>query len=296
MALIPAQYDDIATKIYEHYEKSNGPDAWREHLGASEIGHPCNRKIWYGFHWSQRPQHMGRLLRLFKRGHNEEQSFVDDLRAIGAEVYDTDPRTGKQIQVAAWYGHFGGSLDGVARHLPHRGDKWHLLEFKTHSSKSFNKLKTQGVEKSKYQHYCQMQIYMGFERLERALYCAVNKDTDDLYFEVIAFNESTFKALCDKAEMIVFSQYPPGRISDKADSEHCKWCDFQNICHFNKPPDQSCRTCRFSEPRRDGKWHCNFAFLPDYHASRDKTELTKQEQIAACEEWEAIESFKGEQT
>lgn len=289
MALIPAEYDDIAEKIYATYEeRENGPRGIREHLGASEIGQNCARRIWYGFRWFAWPSHKGQLLRLFKRGHNEEANFTDDLRDIGVELYDLDPRTGKQIQVRAWYGHFGGSLDGVGRNIPHRGPGWHLLEYKTHNAKSFNKLRKEGVQKSKPKHFAQMQIYMGFERLERALYCAVLKDTDSLHFEVVAFNEATFKALCDKAEMIVFAKMPPGRISDSPEHNDCKWCPYAGICHNGVGPARNCRTCKHSEPMVDGFWHCNFDFLPAYHTERGKNAIEREEQIAGCEEYELL--------
>ena len=46
-------------------EQDNG---WREHLGASEIGDPCSRKLWYLFRWVAVKKFDARMLRLFARG------------------------------------------------------------------------------------------------------------------------------------------------------------------------------------------------------------------------------------
>ena len=45
--------------------------------------------------------------------------------------------------------------------IPEAPKTWHVLEFKTHNSKSFAKLEKEGVQKSNPMHYAQMQVYMG---------------------------------------------------------------------------------------------------------------------------------------
>lgn len=70
------------------------PEKRRGHLGASAIGAKCARQIWYGFRWAWNEKHQGRMLRLFKRGHDEEFSFVSYLREAGAEVQDYSQRLG----------------------------------------------------------------------------------------------------------------------------------------------------------------------------------------------------------
>src|SRR6188472_1125091 len=63
----------------------------RNHLGASIIGHDCDRYLWLSFRWALNPQHEGRLLRLFSRGDREEAWIVQDLRDAGFSVVDRDP-------------------------------------------------------------------------------------------------------------------------------------------------------------------------------------------------------------
>ena len=68
-----------------------------------------------------------------------------NLRATGATVLEVDPETGRQWRVEAHGGHFGGSLDAVAIGLREAPKTWHVVEFKTHSAKSFRDLVAKGV-------------------------------------------------------------------------------------------------------------------------------------------------------
>ncbi len=139
MADLPAPPTPTLTAIYASYEARQG-DGFRDHLGASIIGKSCARALWYDFRWVTPSRHSGRLLRLFETGQLEEDRLVRNLRATGATVLEVDPETGRQFRVEAHGGHFGGSLDGVALGLLEAPKTWHVLEFKTHSAKSFAEL------------------------------------------------------------------------------------------------------------------------------------------------------------
>ena len=64
----------------------------RGHLGPSVLGRKCARQVWYGWRWFNTGNPLGRMLRLWQRGHDEEFSFVRYLRSIGAEVRDYETR------------------------------------------------------------------------------------------------------------------------------------------------------------------------------------------------------------
>lgn len=250
----PVHTHTTAQAILKHYEKQ--PQDNRPHLGASEIGKPCDRAIWYSFRWATKKKFEGRILRLFNTGHREETRFLDELKSIGAEVYERDPDTGKQFNFTAHGGHFAGSCDAIARGLPEAPKTWALVEMKTHSSKSFADLIKNGVVKSKPEHYAQMQVYMGLAELERALYLAVNKDTDELHTEWIHFDKDIFQALLDRAERIINRHIPPEKLSQDPSWYQCKFCDHQAACHQAVIPQKNCRTCAFSTPMEDGTWKC----------------------------------------
>ena len=113
MAPLPPPPTPTLDAIYAAYV-AEANDGFRDHLGASIIGKECTRALWYDFRWVTRRTVSGRMLRLFDTGWREEDRLVRDLRRIGATVLDTDPETGRQWQVTALGGHFGGSLDAVA--------------------------------------------------------------------------------------------------------------------------------------------------------------------------------------
>lgn len=71
----------IDAKIYNDQDTG-----FRNHLGASSIGNECLRALWYTFRWATRAKHKASLLRLFQRGHLEEDRFIGYLEDIGVEV------------------------------------------------------------------------------------------------------------------------------------------------------------------------------------------------------------------
>ena len=246
-------------------------DGFRAHLGASLIGRSCNRALWYSFRWSTVVVHDPRILRLFQRGHDEEPRLTKLLRDAGITVHSVNHATGEQFRFDD--GHFGGSMDGACVGVPDAPKTWHVLEYKTHGIKSYNKLEAEGVQKAKIEHYAQMQIYMLKMQLTRALYVAVCKDDDRLHMERIDFDAEYAQSMVDKAQWIISLPTPPDGISTDASWYECKWCDHKNTCHGTQAPTPTCRSCAHSTPMRDGTWMCG-----------DKLTLSVQDQKEACTE------------
>jgi hypothetical protein len=180
---------------------------------------------------------------------------VRDLRASGATVLEVDPETGRQFKVEALSGHFGGSLDGLAVGLRESPRTWHVLEFKTHSAKSYAQLVAKGVTASKPQHAAQMQIYMHLMGLTRAFYLAVCKDTDALYAERVEADPAEAERLLAKASRIIDAARPPSRISEDPAWFECRMCSHRAVCHEGAMAAVNCRTCLHSTPV-EGGWHC----------------------------------------
>lgn len=277
MVALPEYESPTVKAIYKAYEERDAKQMPRGHLGASLIGEECSRKLWYVFRWCGRANFSGRMLRLFETGQREEARVVANLRAIGVTVHEVDPSTRKQFRYSAHGGHFGGSLDGAVQAIPEAPKRWHLLEIKTHNAKSFKALKNKGVMATKPTHFHQMQTYMGMAGLERALYFAVQKDTDELYVERIKFERPVHDANIKKALRVIQSPEPLTKISDNPDAFACKWCDHHAVCHDDKIPPTNCRTCLHSTPNTNGegaRWHCD----------RHNKNLTLVEQHKGCDE------------
>ncbi len=258
---IPTDSATVQAIYSWHKAKTDKP---REYLGASAIGHECERYLWLTFLDCVREDFDGRMLRLFETGQLAEERFVAEMRGIGCDVHDTDEQ-GQQFAVSAIGGHFKGHMDGCALGIPEAPKTWHVLEFKTHSAKSYAKLIKAGVQEAKPQHYAQMIIYMHLTGLKRALYMACNKDTDALYTERIRYDAAQAEVLMARAERIITAKTAPPRCSEKPDSFVCRYCAAHKICWGDPQgialpvPAITCRQCCHSTAEKDGengRWTC----------------------------------------
>lgn len=233
----------------------------RGYLGLSSLGNECRRATWYEFRKVAKKSFPPRMLRLFRRGDIQEFMFIHLLRGIGFEIFEKD-ENGKQFKVTDFGGHLSGSMDGVGKAprkfwVPPAKPRPFLTEYKTYNDKRFQKLKTEKVKKSDPKYFVQCQGYMGYNELDGCLFCAVNKNDDELYFEWVPFDKFAFRRLVESAEDILGANSPPERISNNPSWWQCKFCDFYDICHKAKPAIKSCRSCKFAAPVEGGEWECS---------------------------------------
>jgi hypothetical protein len=242
----------ISELIDKHHETHQ--ESVRTHLGASMLGHPCDRYLWLTFRWAVTEKFPGRILRLFRRGHMEESTLVRDLRAIGIDIQ----KTGKSQSRVDFGAHVSGSVDGVAEcGVPFGDGKRYVVEFKTHSKKSFDHLEDNGVEKSKPMHYAQMQVYMLGMKIDRALYVAICKDDDRIWTEQVKFNADVANWLVERGKRIALSDRMPEPISTDPSWHQCKFCPAHEFCHKTKTTKEvNCRTCAHSTAQANSTWTC----------------------------------------
>ena len=210
--------------------------AWQRHeaprgyLGASSLGGPCSRQLWYGFRWATKKAFPPRVLRLFDRGNREEEVFENLLREAGVTFYSRDPATNTQFVVKFPNPHIGGHCDGVGEGLPDLPPGTAFTgEWKTHNHKSFSELVRKGVRDSKPQHFVQMQLYMHRLELKWALYGAVNKNDDHLYWELVPYEENIATAFETRGNVIAYTLAPPDRINENPGWYQCKFCDHHAV-------------------------------------------------------------------
>lgn len=253
MTEIPPPTDNIPDRIYAAFEAEQSPP--RPHLGLSQIGHPCDRWLWLSWRWAVIERFPGRILRLFRRGQDEEARLIEDLRAAGLDISECDEE-GRQYAVR-FSAHLSGSMDGIVYSgVPEAPHKPHIFEAKTHSAKSFAELCKKGVEKAKYQHYAQCQTYMHGQDIDRALYVAVNKDDDSIYVERIRYDRTTAERLVARGHRIVGSDRMPEPVSSDPSWYQCKMCPAHSFCHKGQATQEvNCRTCLHATAGDDG-WYC----------------------------------------
>lgn len=248
--LIEGAIEDYSIKAFKDDEQ-------RTHLGISEIGDKCSRRIWYKFRWMVKQEFDGRMYRLFKRGHREENKFIDILKGIGCHVYQHD-ENGKQFRCHGVMGHYGGSCDGVAI-TPWVPNYPFLLEFKTHNEKSFVKYEKDGLHKSKPQHYDQMCGYGWKMNINYGIYFPENKNDDSIIPSFVKLDHQRGMQLERKAEEIIKTKTPPARISDNPSYYECKDfnCPAFDVCHNGALPVKNCRSCTMATPVNGGMWQCD---------------------------------------
>lgn len=245
-----------AKALHAAYEQRAG-DWRRDRLGASVLGHECDRFLWQTFRWAQPKTMDGRMLRLLERGKREESWLLDDLRRIGIRVIAE--------QEQRQFGHLGMTADCVLLGVLEAPDEEHVGEIKTSNAKQFARLVEKGVKSAKPEHYVQMQLYMRALGIKWALYMAVCKDNDEIHMERVAYHAVDAQRAFDRGQRIVGMPEPPERQRDQwqppclltAKDGTTYPCQFWKQCWNGGIPEKNCRTCVSATPMPDGSWHCD---------------------------------------
>lgn len=239
-------------------------DGPRRHLGASIIGDVCSRRLWFKFRWMFRDVFPPRMMRLFQRGHREEEWLWAMLRACGWTILDRDPATGEQWRISDIEGHFGGSLDAIGHPPAHYPiQEWMLIECKTNKSgengKKWEPLERGGVGLEKPLHWAQSSTYGLYKGLRWGVYFNTNKDDDRMHIEPVVLDWNLGHQMKEKAEFVILSQTPPARIHNNMSMGECKWCEVRKLCwHLeNTVSLRNCRSCTHARPVTGKRWYCD---------------------------------------
>lgn len=242
--------DGINRYCHNEYSRKNG---FRSHLGSSQIGHPCERKLYYDFRWVSPEQIDGRTARLFDRGKREESRWMEWIRGAGYEIVDIDPSTGKQFRIPSNNGHDGGSLDAILTH-----NKFGLVvaEFKTFATGPFRKVQENGVKIERPIYWAQMCTYGYKLGISVGMFCGSNKNDDDITVQFVNLDMQHGEDMQRKADSIIFAEELPRRISNNSSFWQCKLCPHKAVCHESVETAVNCRSCRMAKALPEGKWHC----------------------------------------
>lgn len=270
---IPDVNKNITAGLIDKWHEDHVDDRPRPYMGISMLGHECPRYLWLKFRWAVREKFSGRMLRLFRRGQLEEEQFTEDLKRIGCVV----SYTGKNQLTVSFGGWVKGHPDGLIESgLPEAPKTPHIVEFKTHNNKSFEELKKKGVKEAKYMHWTQCQVYMLGRKLDRALYLAVNKDTDELYAERVKLERAEAQDIVRRGEDIAVDPFLPLPLSQDPSFYKCKMCSCWSFCHQTHQTEElNCRTCRHFSPDSDGRAYCSLY----------KIEIPYENQLMGCTEY-----------
>jgi hypothetical protein len=240
----------------------------------SQMGHSCERFLWYTFRWCYRSFIPVRINRLFERGHREEEALIEMLEEVGIKVWN------RQNEVVSIHGHSKGHCDGECIGVIEAPKTVHVLELKTMNDKYFKEVKKNGVEKSKPVYYGQAQLYMKHFNRKRTLFVGSNKNDDDVLVERLYYDRGYADNLEERGESIILSERPPKRRY-KPTWYECKFCEAKDICHGGEQVHKTCRTCDYMDILPGGKWSCN----------RCEIELTTSQQRIGCDHYKLIEAL-----
>ena len=143
----------------------------------------------------------------------------DDRVAAGGRVRPAHPWQGRSsVRLQHRRRQIRGHIDGVIVGGPEVGLSWPaLFEHKALNQKSWTDLVKRGLRQSKPIYFAQCQLYMAYMELEVALLTAMNKNTQELYHEVVRFDPAEAQKLSDKRSTscapVEADELPPGSRS-----------------------------------------------------------------------------------
>jgi hypothetical protein len=246
-------------------------------LSMSQISSECNRQLWYLFRWTSTPEKIdGQKQSIFNTGNSWEKRLLNDLEAAGFIVERTDLKTGKQFRIELADGWLRGKMDGTVRGIPEAPKALHIVEIKSMNENNFKLLKKKGLELGKPDHYAQCCLYMHATKIERCLYLAVNKNSDEIYSERIKYDRVFAARVEERIKKIVYTDIAPPKLFNNPDDRAayaCQWCPAKPQCHEKQFARTNCRTCIEFSAKPGAIAYCEL----------HKKELSYEEQQTGCD-------------
>ena len=225
----------------------NAAQPSRQYLGGSRLGVACERALQFEFTHAPKDdgrEFSGQTLRIFAAGHLFEDMAIDWLRRARFDLYTTKGNRpdGEQFGFSIADGRIRGHVDGIIASAPDGvlPGVPALWECKSLNAKSWRDTLKRGVTISKPVYAAQIAIYQAYMEpsvpgisANPALFTAINKDTAELYHELVPFNGELAQRMSDKAVRIIkatgANELLP-RIAQSPDFYECRFCDWQDRC------------------------------------------------------------------
>ena len=219
----------------------------RTYLGASRLGHACERALQFEFAGAPKDEGAdfgGQTLRIFGIGHALEDLAIHWLRAAGIDLYTRkgNQPNGEQFGFAVAGGRVRGHVDGIINAAPAalKLGVPALWECKTMNARNWRACVKDGVAVSKPVYAAQIALYQAYMdaavpglATNSALFTAINKDTAELYHELVPFNAELAQRMSDRAVRILRAtdagELLP-RIARDRDHFECRMCSWANRC------------------------------------------------------------------
>ena len=202
----------------------------RDYLGASSIGRPCYRSIWYDYNHPEFASLSPNQKITFDIGKRLEGMILDYIEEAKIKIERPNEENGFLRVVSKECNKLQGHMDGII----YINGKPGVLEIKTANNASFNKFKNSNLRHWNDGYFMQIMAYIGMSKLEYAYVVALNKDTSEIHSEYVLFDEDVFQEIITKAEVIVKANEAPPRINKSPLYFICNMCKYKKVCHSNK--------------------------------------------------------------
>ena len=209
----------------------------RSYIGASSIGDECSRKVQYRYlNYPIDPdkEFSARTLRIFEFGHKIEDYVAKWLRDAKFDLR-TEDKNGKQFGFSIADGEIRGHIDGVICDGPVAMGYPALWECKSANDSKFKAFVRHGVAKANPTYATQLALYQTYMDLTEnpALFTVVNKNTSEVYYELVQYNKVLAQQASDKAVNILTAAKANDilpRIAKSKDFFLCKFCEYRETC------------------------------------------------------------------
>ncbi|ALK09022.1 PD-(D/E)XK nuclease family protein [Blastochloris viridis] len=219
----------------------------RDYLGASRLGHACERALQFEFVDAPKDEGAGfdgRTLRIFEIGHALESLAIRWLQSAGFELYTRkgNRQDGDQFGFSVAGGRIRGHVDGIIAAAPEPLEIGvpAVWECKTMNAKNWRETVAKGVVVAKPIYAAQIAIYQAYMEAQvpgisdnPAVFTAINKDTAELHHELVPFDAGLAQRISDRAVRILQAtdadELLP-RIAMTRDFHECRMCPWAERC------------------------------------------------------------------
>ena len=227
----------IAEAVDQGIVRVNERRERRKYLGASSIGDECSRKIQYRYLNYPQDENSGfsaQTLRIFEFGHGIEDYAAKWIKDAGFDLR-TEDKMGEQFGFSIADGEIRGHIDGVICDGPVHMCYPSLWENKSAKDNKWKAFQRMGVAKANPTYATQIALYQAYMELTEcpALFTVVNKNTSEIYYELVLFDRDLAQAASDKAVNILTASKAGDilpRIAQSKDFYLCKFCEFRETC------------------------------------------------------------------
>ena len=178
----------------------------RSYVSSSGLGRACLLQIQYDY--LAVPKDDGqefapKTLRIFEAGHRGEDMVASWLRLAGFDLRTERP-DGRQYGFAALDGRLKGHIDGCLVGGPVPMAYPALWENKALGASSWKDTVKRGVAVAKPVYAAQIALYQAYmDLIKPALFTALNRDTQEIYAELVPFDAALAQQMSDRAVQVV---------------------------------------------------------------------------------------------